>query len=109
MSYLPPLPLPALACVLLAIYLLWIHRRSKRHHPQESRLQLPPPPRPHSDNNNENLSPKVQLLRCKLALAMKTACPIHAEVEAQRPGALDEAWDGGMRGPLFRHVGKMIL
>lgn len=54
-------------------------------------------------------SPKLELLRAKLALAIG---PVeinlaYDEVKAARPNALDEPWSEDMSGP-HHHVGKLL-
>lgn len=109
MYQLLPFPMTELACLLLLIYLLWT-RRLRRHHPQRSQLPPPanPPPTPHEKSNakNNNLSPKVHLLRSKLALAMQNASPIYSEIKSKHPDALIEPWSARMSGPPYTHVGK---
>lgn len=109
MPHVPPLPMTCLTCILLLICLLWTLRFKRR----QALLppSAPPPPAPHKNKNktNDNLSPKVQLLRSKLAIAMGNACPIRDDVKTQQPDALDEPWSGKMSGPPYRHVGKSAL
>ncbi|KAF6233148.1 hypothetical protein HO173_008692 [Letharia columbiana] len=67
--------------------------------------QTAAPPSTHSENMAQIASPKLELLRAKLALAIG---PVeinlaYDEVKAARPDALDEPWSKDMSGP-HHHV-----